>query len=404
MSRHPAAPPPMKNNSIAIVALVLPICVVTVASVSSAVAQQPRVVALTKPVAELTETFSSISSMRELSDGRVIVSDGRDKSLQIVNLTSQSVTKIGRLGSGPGEYQSVGSLYALAGDTTLLSDFANSRYLVITPDGKAGATRAFIQTPFGAATTLGLDERGAIYLRVPTVAREEGGEHSVVRFDATSKHADIISTIMRPTGLFSGAKSMGGGMLKVFTNLPFAPEDAVALARDGRVAVARFDPYHIEWFARDGKKTSGPVVNFTPIEINTAEKRAFMEKQVRPGTITVQNGATGNAAPLSRQSSPKVVFAEDTYDDKGMTWPARKPPFVGGALSIDSEGRAWVLRTTAHTVTQLQFDVFDINAKLIFTVVLPPKTKLAGFGATSVYLAFNDEDDLQHLQRYAAPQ
>ena len=367
-------------------------------------AQAPRAVTLGKPVAELHDTFTSMSSVRELSDGRVIVSDRRDNLVQLADFKTQKLTKIGREGSGPAEYESAGSLYALLNDTTLLGDFANKRFMIINPDGKAGATRTDDEGSFVASSTLGLDERGATYLAVRFQTNKgEGGPQYLIRYEPRTKHADTITSIVRPSGLVSGASSTGNGMLKYFTNLPFAPEDVAAVARDGRVAVARFDNYHVEWFARDGKKTIGPTVQYSPIAIDAAEKRAFLEKQVRPGTILVQNKPGATSAPMS--SGPrKAVYNAETYDDKGMTWPARKPPFVANALSIDPAGRAWVLRTTPHTAPGLTYDVFDSAAKLILSVTIPPKTKVVGFGAKSVYLAFTDDDDLQHLHRYAAPQ
>lgn len=373
-------------------------------STPTLVAQTPRAITLDKPVAELHDTFTSISSVRELSDGRVIVSDGRDNLVQLADFKTQKLTKIGRDGAGPGEFKSAGKLYPLPNDTTLLADFVNSRFLIIYPDGKAGATRNDDQGPFSSASSIGLDERGATYLTVrAVVSKEGGGPQLVLRFDPRTKHVDTVTTIVRPTGLFAGASSLGNGMLKMFTNLPFAPEDVAAVARDGRVAVARFDNYHLEWFARDGKKTVGPSVKFTPIEINAAERRAFLEKQVRPGTITVQNNPNG-VVPVAPEGPRKALHTAETYDDKGMTWPARKPPFVANALSIDGAGRAWVLRTMPHDAPGLSYDVFDGAAKLAFTVTLPPKTKIIGFGPKSLYLAFTDEDDLQHLHRYVAPQ
>lgn len=367
-------------------------------------AQTPRGVTLGKPAAEIHDTFTSISSVRELTDGRVIVSDRRDRLVQLADFKMQKLTKIGREGSGPGEYRSAGSLYALSNDTTLLGDFANGRLMIISPDGKAGATRIDDHGSLLASSSLGFDERGATYLAVRFKANnEEGGPQHIIRYDPRTKRADTITSITRPDGLISGASSAGNGMLKLFTNLPFAPEDVAAVARDGRVAVARFDHYHIEWFGRDGKKTVGAAVPYSPIAIDAAEKRAFLEKQVRPGSITVQNNPTGTAAPIV--SGPrKAIFTAETYDDKGMMWPARKPPFVANALSIDGAGRAWVLRTASHNAPGLTYDLFDSAAKLIMTVTIPPKTRVVGFGAKSVYLAFTDEDDLQHLHRYAAPQ
>ena len=367
-------------------------------------AQTPRGVTLGTPAAEINDTFTSISGVRELTDGRVIVSDRRDNLVQLADFKTQKLTKIGRVGSGPAEYKSAGSLYALLNDTTLLGDLANSRFMIITLDGKAGATRADDQGSFVSSSSLGLDERGATYLAVRfRTNKGEGGPQHIIRYDPRTKHADTITSIIRPTGLFSGATNTGNGMLKLFTNLPFAPEDVAGVARDGRVAVARFENYHVEWFARDGKKTVGPSVQYSPITIDAAEKRAFLEKQVRPGSITVQNNPGATSAPIASEPR-KAIFTAETYDDNGMTWPAKKPPFVANALSIDGAGRVWVLRTTSHNAPGLAYDVFDSAAKPVLTVTLPPKTRVVGFGVKSVYLAFTDNDDLQHLHRYSAPQ
>ncbi|MEP6835519.1 MAG: hypothetical protein ABJB74_19185 [Gemmatimonas sp.] len=366
-------------------------------------AQSPRALTLGKPAAELTGTFTAISSVRELSDGRVIVSDGRDNILQLVDFGTQTLSKIGRDGSGPGEFKSAGKLRAMLNDTTLMEDFVNSRFLVINPNGKAGATRVENQGPFPTASSIGLDERGAAYVIVrASELKDSDGPQRVLRYDPRSKRTDTITVVMRPSGLHSGASTLGGGLLKFFTNLPFAPEDAVAVSPDGRVAVARADNYHVEWFSRDGQKIVGPAVKYTPVEINTAERRAFLEKQVRPGAITVQNNGSGVVPPAP--SSTKALHTAEMYDDNGMTWPARKPPFAANALSIDGAGRAWVLRTTAYTAPALTYDVFDASAKLVLSVTLPPKTKVVGFGVKTLYLAFTDEDDLLHLHRYDAPQ
>jgi hypothetical protein len=59
---------------------------------------------LAKPDAEYAEPFTQINGVRELKDGRVIVSDVREKTVQLVDLKAGSAQKIGREGSGPGEY------------------------------------------------------------------------------------------------------------------------------------------------------------------------------------------------------------------------------------------------------------------------------------------------------------
>ena len=62
----------------------------------------------------------------------------------------------------------------------------------------------------------------------------------------------------------------------------------------------------------------------------------------------------------------------------------------------------WVKRNTKAGAAPL-YDVFDRAGKLAFQLELPPKTKVVGFGAGSVYLARVDDDDLHFLQRYKLP-
>src|SRR5262245_9206107 len=95
---------------------------------------------LTKPEAEYTEPFSSVAAIRELRDGRVLVADTRDKVVQLVDLKTGKASKVGREGSGPGEYAMPLQLVGLQGDTSVIYDPLNSRYLTVLPDGKPGKT------------------------------------------------------------------------------------------------------------------------------------------------------------------------------------------------------------------------------------------------------------------------
>ncbi|MBX3134192.1 MAG: hypothetical protein KF689_12495 [Gemmatimonadaceae bacterium] len=107
-----------------------------VAAMPLAAQQAPRT--LPAPEAEYEEPFSQlgIGSIRELRDGRLVVADPRDKVVSLVDMRRGSATKIGREGSGPQEFGLPMRLYAAPGDTTLLYDAVNSRYLVIGPDGR----------------------------------------------------------------------------------------------------------------------------------------------------------------------------------------------------------------------------------------------------------------------------
>src|SRR4051812_31345219 len=76
---------------------------------------------LSKPDAEWSEPFSQPAGLRELKDGRVIVSDSRDKTIQLIDFKGDA-KKIGREGSGPGEYGLPSAVFAAPGDMTWVFD------------------------------------------------------------------------------------------------------------------------------------------------------------------------------------------------------------------------------------------------------------------------------------------
>ena len=109
-----------------------------VASATPALAQNVPTRALSKPDAEYSEPFTQVTGVRELKDGRLIVIDPRDKTVQVVDMARGTATKLGREGSGPGEYGIPMRLMALPGDTTAISDMLNNRLLLINPNATVG--------------------------------------------------------------------------------------------------------------------------------------------------------------------------------------------------------------------------------------------------------------------------
>lgn len=135
----------------------------TVVAQLSAQSASPRTIELPAPNGAVTAEFTNATSIRELSDRRVLIVDASDKKLLVGNWTNGSVTQISRNGSGPGEYAQPFTLLALGGDSTLLPDSRNGRWLLlhgasivstIGPD--APAIRS------GARLPLGADNRGRV--------------------------------------------------------------------------------------------------------------------------------------------------------------------------------------------------------------------------------------------------
>lgn len=98
-----------------------------------ALAQSPPAPVRLASPAVLPHEFSLIRGLRELPDGRVLVTDWTEEVLSVADFRTGAVRQIGRKGPGPLEYRLPGALIALPGDSTLMLDEGNSRFAIIGP-------------------------------------------------------------------------------------------------------------------------------------------------------------------------------------------------------------------------------------------------------------------------------
>ena len=123
---------------------------------------------LSEPDAAFPEAFSSIAGIRELSDGRLFVSDRLGQVLMIVDLAEGMADTIGRVGGGPGEYAIPGDLFPWPGDSTLMIDMGNTRFTPVGPDGGFGLSSPLMSQD-GESMRLvipeGTDRHGSVYFQ-----------------------------------------------------------------------------------------------------------------------------------------------------------------------------------------------------------------------------------------------
>ena len=203
-----------------------------------AIAQNVPVRMLSKPDVEYSEPFTAIAGVRELKDGRLVVVDQRDKTVQLIDLAAGKAEKIGREGSGPGEYSFPQRVFPLGGDTSAVLDGLNRRMLQILPNGKPGD---FIDlTPpstggggrggmfMGFATVAGVDNRGRFYSQGSPFAVVDGTPQSldsvaIERLDRTTNKRDTVGFLPQPKGANQVSGGRGGGMqIRIGGTNPFA--------------------------------------------------------------------------------------------------------------------------------------------------------------------------------------
>lgn len=366
------------------------------ASATPAATQDIPVTRLTRPQATAPEGFSAIAGFRVLADGRVLVADAVEQTVAAVNLRTGARTDIGRQGSGPGEYGMPGPLFAGAGDTTYMLDMGNRRLLVITPDGRVSTETIPLRMPGGAMVPLfprGMDREGRVYFDLAGIMMpglEENarlGRAPLMRWDRGTDRIDTLGYVHFPpdnTRMQAGEVRVqfgGGG--------PFRPRDAWAVTPDGRVGIARTEPYHVAWLA-GGRPVSGPEVPWRPVPVTDAEQNQWADNMAQRGMmVTVENGRRSTRRP------PRP-------DISSMEWPETMPPFPAGGVLATRDGQLWVERSRPARADERTYDIFDGGGQRVRQVVVANGGEVQWVDGSTVYVVREDSDGLQWIERYSA--
>ena len=363
---------------------------------------------------EYAAPFTSVGGVRELTDGRVVLVDRGEKSIQLLDLATGRTTRIGHEGGGPNEFRQPMSVLPLPGDSSVVFDAGNLRYLVIAPNGTVARTFSTMrgeQPDMRLLNAGGADAAGNLYfldrgLRLPSpgsaVSGPPGGDGrgTVLRFDRrTGTVAEVVPLELAVPKIQSSGGSSNRRVTVRAGAAPFEAQDSWAVGLDGRVAVVRHDPFRVEWVAPNGQRVTGPTLAYQRIPVTAQDKAEWRERQRTASggmTMAVTVGGPGGGGVQSG-AVPRGAMAPPPEPD---SWPEVKPPFLGNAASVAPDGNVWVLRTAAAGDDVPHYDVFDGYGRLTSRIALPARTRLVGFGRRSVYLVRTDENDLQYLARY----
>ena len=360
--------------------MVIPFAFGTLGSFSAS-AQSARVVPapLGSPTTTHLAEFTSITAVRELANGRVLVVDGGDQGIMLVDWSPGRAVPVGREGSGAGEYRAPRRLYELPNDSTLLPDARNGRWLLLhgatfvgQVTGDAPAFRSAGSSPIGA------DARGFLLSAAPRLI------DGVPRMDslnlirtsrATGRTDTVGSVLVRPPTIPGGGLIDPSRPTAVVFN-PLSVAEQAAMFADGWMVIARLSPYRVEWISPNGQRTRGMILPYDNIRVDQNEKISLLAREAR------QSGR----APRK--------------PDEIADWPAVMPPFLQDALLPAPDGSLWVKRTPTKAHPETRYDVVGRNGQVVRQVTLEAAERVVGFGAHSIFTVKVDGDGLERLRRH----
>ena len=308
---------------------------------------------------------------------------------------------MGRVGSGPNEYATASPLHRLAGDTTALFDNATRRWLLFSGASIVGTLAA--DAPIVAAMKglpRGADTRGYVWqVASPalsglisgkatsgTLNLGPGDSELVIRVNRASLKFDTVTKIqMAPVRMTVQAAGDGKIQSMRLVRPPVTVGEEAIMFGDGWLAVARLDPYRVDWIGPDGKVAKGQPIPVQPVKMTEAEQNAYFDR-----ADAGRSGSAQQATPAMRESQRADL-------------PPFIPPYQPQSLLAANDGNLWLRRFESMEFPGARYDVVDRRSRLVGVVTLGVKERVLGFGAKSLYVAWKDDDDVERLRRHPWP-
>ncbi|MCC7003491.1 MAG: hypothetical protein IT357_15145 [Gemmatimonadaceae bacterium] len=333
-----------------------------------------------------------MTSLRELSDGRVLMTDGREQRFLILDFAKQTAEPIGRKGNGPNEYSMVFQLHPAGGDSSVMGDILLRRLLLldgprvvatVPPDHPAlVATKGYVfgsdalgrilsfdlaEPPNGVSTTTLADSQIVLL-----VNRARAGVDSMARLRKAPTRREVQRDDKK---VIRSSSNMVIG--------EFPSEEKAILFADGWLGIARLEPFRVDWRAADGKWVRGAALPVKRIPVDAREKSAHAGRRA---------AAQAQQGPLPRNMPPQPGLGE---------YPEFVPPFgISSVLVAGPAGLLIIKRHTSADYTASHYFVVDRAGKLVGELSLPANETIVGAGPKSLYIAVKDEDDVIRLRRH----
>lgn len=345
------------------------------------------------PSADDTSLFAEAYEFEVTRSGELFVFDQSNRSLFLFDSAGTLLRRIGRRGSGPGEFASNNGMVLLPDGRLALWDSQNARVSFFSPAGDFESSWV-VAAGFSTGNGLSTDASGQLYTTRPVTAPRDGeilGRMGLRRFDAAGALTDSLVPPDLPwTRVVYTASRQGGTSSTVPTH------------------GARF---LWQWHPA-GHFVSVSTERYV-IESSRPGRALRIERELPP--ISVSEDERAN-------EQERITFGMRNTDPgwqfTGPAIPAQKPPVAG--LHVARDGRIWV-RVSVPSVEipeaerdaaqpnrapprrfrdeSVTFEVFEADGRFLGRVVLPWRATWMQADGNHVWFIDRDEDLLPAVVR-----
>jgi hypothetical protein len=351
---------------------------------------QGRMVTLAPASSIARGEYDLVVSVRELSDGRVLLLERgpKESQLHIVDFERATSQRVGRSGGGPQEFRLLHSLAGIGGDSSVVTDEGLRRWLILHNDSITGMLQASAARPL-SYELFGGDRKGSVLSLSGYRYRDQIRMHGTLTAD--SALALRYSTAGRRTDTIARLR---GGQARVqklhlkvtptsprvayFTVNPLAVGEQALLFGDGWVAVARLTPFRIDWIGPDGERVAGKALPIRLARLSAAKRDSAIVRHFGVGSPPAGSLVLGD-------------------------WPSHHPPFLQDALLPLRDGHLVIRQYGSASSSPGRYLVVRRGEGFIGIISTPANERIIGFGGRWAYVARTTDEGYVMLQRHPIP-
>ena len=327
--------------------------------------------------------FAGIGPAAVSSSGSLFVSvaDGGEMPIRKYDELGRYLGRIGRTGSGPGEYRGVEGM-AVVGDTLLVVlDRRNGRVTVFDTGG--AYRRSFPAVGTHALKEFAAFNDGTIAVRA-IVGQAPSGRARAALYGFIRYHLDgeVVDSIRVPSDDMESRVMVVRGL---GYRRPFQATTVFALLPRGGIATARSTTYRIQ-VAPDRGPSYLIERDVQPIPLEGRERREWEGMQAM--------SSAGERSPLPRHKP----FIRDLFADaEGRIW---VDLYTEATPRVPEPGPGLARRPEMTMFEHNAYDVFDERGRYLGRVDLPPSSRLLAVRGDRAWVSEEADSGFYVLVRY----
>jgi hypothetical protein len=325
-----------------------------------------------------------VRDARRLDDGRIVVANAGTNEIRFFDAQGDHLRSVGRQGSGPGEFEGLGMVRPLPGDSLLAYDFRLTRASVFDAEGAFGRSfRVVPPTEGGFAFAVDAFSDGTLVVRSPQLFQGELAD-GPQRRDEDHFTVSTGGEFLDSVGTFPGGEQYletarsGENFMVSITQPPFGKSSVLA-AHGMRFCHGTGDAYEVRCFGADGVLERIVRRDLPRRPVTPADLDAF--KQQRLERADDDDARRRLESSLAKMPVPETM-----------------PPY--DEIELDAGGNLWVREYAWRSDAPRRWTVFDADGRMLGDVATPAGLRVTQIGDDFVLGVWEDEYEVQHVRLY----